>query len=180
MTDKDYKNFSLFCLQMKELSCDKKELSEEGINFLFGILQDMELNEIRANAILYFRNTHPAFFPDAAILRNERTEEKAILAFETIKRICDDYFVSKEYAIKKINNEHPELAPMADIWVNDIMDERNNITVVRSQFIKSFVAHQHENIKQQGQLPAGTEQKQLGEPAQIGGTINQIMESIKK
>jgi hypothetical protein len=177
MTDKDFNEFSLFCLQMTEMSVDKKELSEEGIKFLFECLRDLLIEQIRLNATEYFKTARPAFFPSPAHLRGpERdTETEALQAWEKIVNKYlpmyeSDFHLTSLTAIRILMEKNNELYlfPLLQRWGNE-MTETNAIGVTRAHFLKSYKAETDTRRQLSGR-----------EPKQIGDAVQNVLAATKR
>jgi hypothetical protein len=179
MNDKDFNEFSLFCLQMTEMSVDKKELSEEGIKFLFECLRDLPIEQIRLNATEYFKNARPAFFPSPAHLRGpERdTETEALQAWARIEDYLEKFYDPAFHKCcldsirdRMVKNNEMHLFPLLQRWGTEILYARE-IAPTRAHFLKAYRAEIE--TQKHPQLPGG-------EPKQIGGAVQNVLAMVKK
>ena len=155
MIDKDFQKFGALMIEMNEAGSDTrgKKIPPERISIYFNLLKDLYIDDIKNNADKHFLKNK--WFPAPCELRgnnNENIENQAIESYELIKKAFsktkyDPDFGewTKQAVIYLIENNRPDLKQRLYDWGFDIINNEKE-SIVRSQFIKSYIAEQNKKI----------------------------------
>lgn len=160
MKASEFKDFTALIHKIWKASKDgrsKPVPDSEMIEFYFSVLQDLELSEIRENALKYYRNTKGGWFPSVAELRQgEDPEVKAMSDFRLLKDLVESYcgYGIGQSGMRAVNirletMKRTDLLPL----LNEFRDElytNDNPTATRAQFLKAHKAI--ETIKENNRL----------------------------
>lgn len=153
MDEKDRPEFVALMNYIAEISKGKEIPSDNKIMFYFEILRDMDLNQIRNNATLYFRMNRGSWFPSIAELRGGEDEDlKAARAYEIISDLCKNWLfpefpqAGRNVIKMKLGKQGlGYLMPLVDNWGGEFVSG-NNPTATRAQFKTAFKALENKRV----------------------------------
>jgi len=171
MKKTDFDDFTKIMIGLNELSVRSKGIGPEGIKLAFDILMGLDIEQIRANAVIALQ-ANPGQFPTIPQLQgkfdkdnsDEAQEAYAFLEKVVISRGHQNIELIKESCE---SNGWEHLVPYLDQWAPEI-GTTDNVIATRAQFLNQYKAiRRRKEIKLlKNESPAALPeniQKQIGE-----------------